>query len=414
MPVRGIGEDASAAARQPRITARANEVRAFRVVEVLARAYELEREGKDVIHFAVGESDLPSAQPILDAGQEALRAGRTSYTEALGLPALRQAIANRYGRGVDASRVVVTVGASGALNLLTLALVGPGEEVLLADPGYPCNSAFVSAAGGVPRRVPVDASSGFQLNAELVRSAWAAKTAGVLLASPSNPTGSMVTPEEARAIGEFAGDRGFVIADEIYQGLVYDQPAAQSPNGVPASLLDVDDRFFIVNSFSKYFGMTGWRVGWLVAPPWAMDAIDRLAQNLYLAPPTVAQYAALAALSPSAQAVHEERRQLFARRRDVLLAGLEALGLPATHVPKGAFYAYVNIAESGLDADAFCSRLIEEYSVAVTPGTDFGTYRAEQHVRFAFTIDEERINTGLKRLDAALQAFKGQRRRRVS
>ena len=388
--------------RRPRIATRAKHVQSFRVVEVLARALELESQGKDIVHFAVGESDFASAPPIVNAGIAALRDGRTSYTQALGLPALREAIAARYGRSVNASRVAVTCGASGALNLLALALVDAGEEVLLADPGYPCNSVFVNAAGGVARRVPVGPSTAFQLTAELVRSAWSANTAGVLLASPSNPTGTVIDRDEARAIGEFAAGRGFVIVDEIYQGLVYDDATQDATN----SLLAVDDRFFIVNSFSKYFGMTGWRIGWLVAPPWAMDAIDRIAQNLYLAPPTVAQYAALAALAPQAHAVHEERRRLFARRRDVLLAGLDALGLPAAHRPEGAFYVYVNIAKTGLDAETFCTRLIEEYGVAATPGTDFGTHRAQQHVRFAFTIDERQIRKGLARLEAALRAFR--------
>lgn len=383
----------------PRPAERAAGIPPFRVVEVLARAYELERQGQDVVHFVVGESDLPSAAPIVDAGIAALRDDRTRYTEALGLPALRQAIAERYA-DLDPGRVIVTVGASGALNLLALALVDAGQEVLLTDPGYPCNNVFVEAAGGIARLVPVGSETRFQLTSELVRAAWSADTAGVLVASPSNPTGSMIERDEARAIGDYAADRGFVIVDEIYQGLVYDGATNH------ASLLAVDDRFFIVNSFSKYFGMTGWRVGWLVAPEWAIGAIDRIAQNLYLAPPSLSQYAALAALEPQAIAIHEERRGIFAKRRDVLLKGLEALGLPAVQRPDGAFYAYVDIAETGLDGETFCKRLIEEYGVAVTPGTDFGFHRAAQHVRFSFTIDEGRIRKGLERLDDALRAFR--------
>ena len=272
--------------------------------------------------------------------------------------------------------------------------------MLIADPGYPCNGAFVEAAGGVVRGVPVDARTRFQMTADVLARAWRSNTAGALLASPSNPTGSMLTSAELAAISTVVGDRGFVVVDEIYRGLVYEG------DGAPPCLA-VDDGFFVVSSFSKYYGMTGWRLGWVVVPDWAMDALDRVAQNLYLAPPTVAQYAALAALTPEAMAVHEARRQIFAQRRDVLLAGLEALGLPAAYRPEGAFYVYADISRTGLGADDLCTLLIEEFGVAATPGTDFGSHRANAHVRFAFTVAEQEIRLGLKRLGAALEAFGG-------
>lgn len=372
----------------------------FRVVQILERARELEQAGRDIVHLEVGEPDFPSAPTIVEAGVAALRAGRTGYTQALGLPALRAAIAATYG-DLDPRRVAVTTGASAALNLLAAVLVNPSDEVLTTDPGYPCNGVFVAAAGGVARRLPVDEDTRFQMTPELAASAWTANTAGLLLASPSNPTGSMLDRTELRAIGEFAAGRGFVIVDEIYQGLVYRDRA-----DAPGTALVADDGFFLVNSFSKYYGMTGWRLGWLVAPAWAMDAVERAAQNLYIAPPSAAQYAALAALEPAAMAVHEQRRGIFARRCDRLLAGLSVLGLPVARRPEGAFYVYVDISETGLDAETFCARLLEEFGVAATPGTDFGSHRANHHVRFAFTVDEARIALGLDRLHSALRRFR--------
>lgn len=382
------------------LAARVANIEPFQVVRIFERARALEREGRHVVHFEVGESDFASAAPIVAAGVQALRDGHTGYTEGLGMPALRAAIATRYAN-VDANRVVVTTGASGALNVLAQALVDHRQEVLVPDPGYPCNGAFVEAAGGTPRRLPVDASTGFQPTAAMVADAWGANTAGVLLGSPANPTGSVLAADELAAICAVAAGRGFVIVDEIYQGLVYD-------GGASPSALAVDENVFVVNSFSKYFGMTGWRLGWLVAPEWALDGIDRLAQNLYLAPPTMAQHAGLAALGAEASAIHEQRRRIFAQRRDVLVAGLTKLGLPPALAPAGAFYAYVDVAATGLSATTFCDRLLEEHGVAVTPGTDFGHHLADRHVRFAFTVDEAEIVLGLRRLEAALRCWRRQ------
>ena len=373
----------------------------FEVVRVFERARELEAQGRHVVHFEVGESDFPSAPPIVAGAVAALEAGHTGYTESLGLPPLREALAARYAPlDVGAERVAVTTGASGALNLLAQVLVNPGAEVLVTDPGYPCNRVFVEAAGGVARPLPLDASTGFQPTAQMVREAWGPRTAGVLLGSPANPTGTILDARELAAISAVAKGRGFVIVDEIYQGLVYDGGESRQ------SALAVDDGFFVVNSFSKYFGMTGWRLGWLVAPAWAMDGIDRAAQNLYLAPPTVSQHAGLAALGDEAIAVHEQRRRIFERRRDRLLAGLDALRLPVAHRPQGAFYVYVDVADTGLDSSTFCARLLDEHGVATTPGKDFGDYRAERHVRFAFTIAEAQIDIGLERLATALDHWR--------
>ena len=373
----------------------------FEAVRIFGRARELEAAGRHIVHFEVGDSDFPSAPQIIAAAVAALDAGHTGYTESLGLPELRTALAARYAPlDVSPQRIAVTTGASAALNLLAQVLVNPGAEVLVADPGYPCNRVFIEAAGGIARPLRVDASTGFQPTARMVDEAWGPKTAGVLLGSPANPAGSILNPQELAAIGTVAKGRGFVIVDEIYQGLVYDGSPPQQ------SALAVDDGFFVVNSFSKYFGMTGWRLGWLAAPEWAMDGIDRAAQNLYLAPPTVSQYAGLAALGSAAVAVHEQRRGVFERRRDRLLNGLEALGLPPAHRPQGAFYVYVDVADTGLDSTEFCSRLLDEHGVAATPGKDFGEHRAERHVRFAFTVDEAQIDIAMERLGTALRSWR--------
>ena len=390
------------APRAPRLSARVGRIAPFRVVEILERARELERTGRDVVHFEVGEPDFPTAPTVVAAGIEALSAGRTGYTQALGLPALRAAIAARYG--VAANRVAVTTGASGALNLLAQVLIDPGDEVLVPDPGYPCNDVFIQAAGGVARRVPVSASTRFLLDRAALEDAWTARTTGVLLGSPANPTGSVLRRADLVAIRDFVTERGFVIVDEIYNGLVYDvEDGLSGEDLLFESALSVGDGVFVVNSFSKYFGMTGWRLGWLVAPESAMDAIERVAQNLYIAPPSVAQYAALAALQAPAMAVHEERRRIFARRREMLLDGLARLGLPVAQRPTGAFYAYADIGATGWDSEAFCERLIEEFGVAVTPGTDFGAFRASKHVRFAYTVDEREIAKGIERIGEALR-----------
>lgn len=386
---------------RPTLAARLAGIAPFHVVRIFERARRLEQEGRHVVHFEVGESDFPSAPPVVAAGIQALKDGHTGYTEGLGLPALRSAIAARYADvpNIGAERVAVTTGASGALNVLAQVLVNPGQEVLMPDPGYPCNGVFIEAAGGIPRRLPLDARTGFQPTANAVAEAWRPNTAGLLLGSPANPTGSILPPGELEAICGVAAGRGFVVVDEIYQGLVYDDAPESGRSG---SALAVNNGLFVVNSFSKYFGMTGWRIGWLVAPEWAMEAVDRMAQNLYLAPPTVAQHAALAALGPAAAEVHEQRRRIFARRRDALTVGLARLGLPPAYPPQGAFYVYVDVAVTGLSATAFCDRLLDEHGVAATPGTDFGRFRADRHVRFAFTVDEAEIELGLARIETAL------------
>jgi len=378
-------------------------------MEVLKRARELEREGRRVIHFEVGEPDFPTASVIVEAGKRALDDGHTGYTEALGIPELRNKIAHdyrtRFGINIESSRIAVTSGASGALNLLFSVLLNPGDQVLMSDPGYPCNEAFVRLVGGEPIRMPVDERTGYQPTVEIVKENWTADTVGVVLATPSNPTGAMIQTAQLKAIHDFVAERqGFVMVDEIYQGLVYEPDMDE----VATSSLAIDPGLIVVNSFSKYFGMTGWRLGWCVVPDPLTEALERAAQNLYIAPSIVAQYAALAAYSREGFSVSEERRLRFQRRRDLMYEGLLDAGLEVPLKPEGACYLYANISSSGIDAETFSARLIEEYQVAVTPGTDFGSYRAQDHVRFAYTANEQDIRRGVEQVGQAIRRFQNE------
>ncbi len=374
-------------------------------MELMERAKALEDEGKRVVHFEVGEPDFETAPPILAAGIAALGAGHTKYTQALGTPQLRERIATYYAETsslrLDPGRVVVTAGASGALLLLCALLLDHGDELVMTDPGYPCNEVFARLAGGAPARLPVGPEEGFQLAPERLAGAWNERTRGVLLASPANPTGVVIARDVLGKLIDVAHARGGVaILDEIYQGLTYGEGSEYR------SGLEVSDELYVLNSFSKYFGMTGWRLGWMVMPEGAVDAVTPLAQNLFISPSSIAQHAALAAFEPEAMRVHEERRRVFRERRDLLLAGLESLGFAVPVTPAGAFYLYVNVASTGMDSQTFCWRLINEFQVAVTPGNDFGTNGADDFVRFAYTTSEADIRLGLERLGAALDAWR--------
>ena len=373
----------------------------FHVMALLARAKELEAEGRSVIHMEIGEPDFPTAAPIVAAGQRALAAGRTRYTAAAGLPELRQAISDhyrlRYGIEVPARRILVTPGASGALQLATALLVNPDDRVLLADPGYPCNRHFVRLVEGEPVGVPVGPDSGYQLTAQLVERYWDHRTAAVLLASPANPTGTVVAPDELSAIIATAEARGGrVIVDEIYHGLSY--------GATPQTALAYSERVLAINSFSKYYGMTGWRLGWLVAPDDCVNDAEKLGQNLFLAASTPAQYAALAAFTPEAQAIFEARRQAFQARRDFLLPALRELGFRIPVTPDGAFYLYADCSRFTDDSYDFALRLLEQTGVAIAPGLDFGNHLPERHVRFAYTNAIPVLAEGVERLRRALAA----------
>ena len=371
----------------------------FRVMSLLEAAQAREAAGHDVIHLEVGEPDFPTPEPVVAAGRAALSAGHTRYSPACGLPALREAIAAHYaehfGATVDPERILVTPGASGALLLASQLLVGSGDRVLMADPNYPCNRHFMALAGAEVDTVPVGLESGWQLNADLVARHWREDTRLAMLATPSNPTGHMLDADALRAVADtVAARQGHLLVDEIYQGLSYDLE--------PLSVASITPDAFVVNSFSKYFGMTGWRLGWLLAPESAVEPLTRLAQNVFLAAPTPAQHAALAAFSPECRDLLESRRAELKRRRDALLAGLARLDLAPSLPPQGAFYLWLDISRYSHDSQAFCQRLLEEENVAITPGVDFAVSGGEHHVRIAFTTGTERLEEAVSRLERFL------------
>jgi aspartate/methionine/tyrosine aminotransferase len=274
-------------------------------------------------------------------------------------------------------------------------LVNPGDQVLMADPGYPCNRNFVYLLNGQPLGIPVTAATAYQPTPQQVRECWTEAVTALLVASPSNPTGTLLAENSLREFHAIADAQGgSLIVDEIYHGLVYDEQATTA--------LAVSDDIFVVNSFSKYFGMTGWRLGWLIAPDAYVADIDKLAQNLFLAAPTIAQHAALKAFDEESISILESRRHEFRQRRDYLLPALRELGFEIAVIPQGAFYLYANCSRFTDDSYSFASRLLEEAGVAITPGIDFGTHQPETHVRFAYTTSLENLQEGVQRLWAYL------------
>ncbi len=381
---------------------RSQEIAPFHVMSLLARANALEQQGHDVIHLEIGEPDFTTAEPIIRAGQAALAAGHTRYTAARGLPALRQAISGfygqRYGLDIDPERILVTPGGSGALLLASSLLVDPDKHWLLADPGYPCNRHFLRLVEGAAQLVPVGPDSGYQLTPESIAAHWNAGSVGALVASPANPTGTTLDAGQLAGLSTALKQRGgHLVVDEIYHGLTYGFDAP--------SVLEVDDEAFVLNSFSKYFGMTGWRLGWLVAPQRAVPELEKLAQNLYISAPSMAQHAALACFEPETIAIFEQRREQFRQRRDYLLPALRALGFRIDVEPQGAFYLYCDVSAFTEDAQVFCAHFLETEHVAFTPGLDFGNYRANQHVRIAYTQDVARLQEAVERIERGLRSW---------
>jgi len=379
---------------------RVEKIEPFYVMELLARARELEGSGKSIVHMEVGEPDFDTPAPIVSAGIEALNRGRHHYTPALGLPELREKIAAHYnsvyGKKVSSALIAITPGSSGALQLLVALLVNPGDEVLMADPGYPCNRHFVRIFEGVTVSVPVEATTRFQLTAELVDQYWSEKSKVVMISSPSNPTGSVIERDELQKIAALVDERGGVlVVDEIYQGLIYDRPGSTAI-GLPG-------RVFVVNSFSKYYGMTGWRLGWLVAPDMeAISGLDRLSQNLFLAPSTPSQYAALVAFGEETDSVLRERCNRFRQRRDFLYVALLELGFKIDRVPDGAFYLYADCSDLSSDSSSFATALLEQAGVAITPGKDFTVRDPRRWVRFAYTTSMDQLQLGVERIKSFL------------
>jgi len=377
------------------IALRMQHIAPFHVMELMQRAQTLEAAGRHIIHMEVGEPDFPTPAPIVDAAQRYITEGKVFYTSALGLPALRQAIAQdyqkRFGVTVPMERIVITAGASAALLMTMGALVDTGDEILVADPGYPCNRHFISLYGGVPRAICVGAEQNYQPTVQQIAQHWQTNTKGVLLASPSNPTGTLISSSDLQTIhAEIRRRNGVLIVDEIYQGLTYDQS--------PSTALSLGEDVFVINSFSKYFGMTGWRLGWMVVPEAYGREIEKLAQNLYISPSAPAQYAALAAFLPETMEILEDRRRAFQARRDFLLSKLPSLGIRIAAKPEGAFYIYGDVSALTNDSFRWTLEVLEQAGVAITPGLDFGMNQPERYVRFAYTVALNRLEEGIARL----------------
>jgi aspartate/methionine/tyrosine aminotransferase len=378
-----------------RAARRAADIEPFQVMDVLARAQALEAAGRRVVHMEIGEPDFTAPEEVVEAGVRALRDGRTAYTATLGLPALREAIAAHYARAfgaaLDPARVAVTAGASGGL-LLALALyIDPGDEVLVPDPGYPGFRHFVRAFESVPRPLALAPQSDYQPTLEGVRRAWNARTKALVLGSPSNPTGTVADAAELARIAQFVAERdGVLIADEIYQGLVY--------GSAPVTALGLPGEIVLVNSFSKYFCMTGWRLGWVVLPAARVRDFEKLAQHFFICAPSAAQHAALAAFSPGTLAVLEERRAQFECRRDLLVPALQRAGLAVPAAPQGAFYVDADCVRFGGDARRFALELLEQAGVAATPGLDFGANGTAHCLRFAYTRSLAELEEGAARI----------------
>ena len=379
---------------------RLDHIEPFYVMECAKAAAELARSPEcadsPMIFLNIGEPDFTAPPLVQQAAENALRAGRTQYTDATGLPALRERIgawyATRFGLSIDPRRIVVTAGASAALQLACLALVDRDDEVLLPDPSYPCNRHFVAAAEGVPVLLPAGADARFQLSAAGVEAAWSARTRGVLLASPSNPTGTSIDPDEMGRIVECVrAHAGFTLVDEIYLGLSFDERFGHS------ALAHGDD-VISINSFSKYFSMTGWRLGWLVVPDALVAPIEKLAQNLYICPSTVAQHAALACFEPESIAEYERRRDEFRARRDFLVPALNALGLRVPVLPDGAFYAWADCSAHNASSWDFCFEMTRRAHVAITPGRDFGHHGTERFVRLSYASSMAHLHEAVERL----------------
>lgn len=379
---------------------RVDSIAPFRVMELLGKAKQLERQGRDIIHMEIGEPDFITPKAIVAAAEQALQQGKTHYTPALGLPELRERIAlhyvESYGVRISPRQVVITAGASGALLLAAALLVNPGQSLLMTDPGYPCNRHFLQLVGGESVMVPVEADNDYALTPALVKQYWQANSCGILLASPANPTGGILTSSQLSALSETVRYyQGWMIVDEIYHGLTYGDPITTA--------LSCHADAIIINSFSKYYGMTGWRLGWMVVPEALIEGLEKLAQNYFIAPSTVAQYAALAAFSPAAQEEMEDRRRAFQARRDYLLPALRSLGFSINHCPQGAFYLYAGAERFTQESYPFCLELLEKAGVAVTPGIDFGRHRTQQSIRFAYTTSLPRLHEGVERIAGFLQ-----------
>lgn len=377
---------------------RIDQIEPFRVMQLLERAKELEAEGKKIIHMEIGEPDFPTPAAVIRAARERLATADNFYTPSTGAPELQRALSawyqDEYGVDVDPGRILITPGTSGAFTLIYAVLLEAGESVLLSDPGYPCQRNFIRLAGGTPISIPVGPQTRYHLSVELVEANWRAQSRAAVVINPSNPTGTMIGDGELAGIAATCKKRGgYLISDEIYHGLTY---------GVQArSALEFDGDAIIVNGFSKRWAMTGWRIGWIIVPDELVDACRRVMQNIFISAPTLSQYAAIAALGTADET--ETMRRAYDERRRCLLAGLPELGFDIVVEPQGAFYIYANVERLTDDSRTFCRNMLEQAGVAITPGEDFGSYRAARHVRFSYATGLDEIREGLQRMKKLLR-----------
>lgn len=378
---------------------RANAISPFYAMAFGEKATALEAKGHSVIRLNIGEPDFGAPPSVQDAMQSAVAANNLPYTGALGDGQLRQEVAafyqTQHGITINPERIIITAGATAALLLVCAALVNPGDEVMIGDPSYPCNRQFVTTFSGVVNLVPTTPASRFQLSNQLVKDYWNTATRGLMIATPSNPTGTAVSQTELKAMCEFAQSQGaWRIIDEIYLNL------SDSEQGAPQTALAIDDEAIVINSFSKYFGMTGWRLGWMVVPEEMVPVIERLAQNLYICPSTPAQLAARACFKSETLAVCEQRKDSLIARRKIVLDGLAQTSLSVPVLPDGAFYVYIDVSSTGLTSMAFCEKLLAETGVALTPGNDFGQVGGDQYVRLSYATSEGQLHEGMSRIAA--------------
>jgi len=366
-------------------------------MQLLERAKALEAEGRTIVHMEIGEPDFPSPPSVVEAAHQHLNEGNNFYTPSTGNPDLQQAISAWYGQeyGVDvaAERILITPGTSGAFSLIYAALLDAGESVLLSDPGYPCQRNFIRLNGADPINIPVGPKTRYHLSAELIEQHWQTHSRAAVIINPSNPTGTLIDDQAMAAVASACRDHGgYLISDEIYHGLTYGTRARCA--------LEFDNGAVVVNGFSKRWAMTGWRVGWVIVPESLIDACRRVMQNIFIAAPTLAQHAAITALG--ADDAVEQMRRAYDERRQYLLQALPALGFEIVVEPQGAFYIYANVKKLTSDSKSFCWNLLEHVGVAITPGEDFGIFKADEHVRFSYATGLDDIRLGLKRINQFL------------
>ena len=395
------------------LAARTDHIEPFHVMELMKHAHKLEVQGRNIIHMSVGEPDFTAPQSVIDALAAVMQRGDTHYTAAIGIYPLRRAIAQflkaRHGVDIDPARVIITAGASGALLLTMAAIVDPGHEILMPDPSYPCNRHFVAAFDGISKLITCGPEHRFQLTAALVEQHWSAATRGVLIASPSNPTGTSIAPDELRRIIEtVAAKKGIAIVDEIYLELTYEDAGAGAgtTESRHRSALELSDEVIVINSFSKYFHMTGWRLGWAVVPESLVPTFEKLAQNLFICASTPAQYAALACFEPETIAIYEARKEEFKRRRDYIVPALRAIGFDVPVMPDGAFYVYADcsrfLTPELPDSNALALHILDEGGVALVPGKDFGRHEPDRWLRLSYATSMENLREAIARMTRLL------------